>query len=99
MRSHQSVKFCITLCYLKRAMKQYKDYAFQALVNESISLFQEESTEVLDTRIIYRMSHNILNLSKMTRIVVTHTLEETQMIRYDEIIVLKNAEKGSFDEN
>ena len=37
----------------------------------------------------------------MTRIVVTHTLEQALLRRYDGILVLKNgeiAESGSFDE-
>lgn len=41
-----------------------------------------------------------ITLDGVTRIVVTHALEEAQLRRYDGIIVLKNgriAEQGSFD--
>ena len=46
-------------------------------------------------------SSDLLDLTGMTRVVVTHTLEAALLRRYDGILVLKNgriAESGSFDE-
>lgn len=43
----------------------------------------------------------ILNLEGLTLIVVTHTLDEALLRRYDSILVLKNGsivESGNFDE-
>ena len=73
----------------------------RSLLRKSSVLLVDEATAALDARTAHQVSDNILDLSDMTRIVVTHTLEEAQMKRYDEIIVLKNGqitEKGSFDE-
>ena len=46
-------------------------------------------------------SSDLLDLTGMTRVVVTHTLEAALLRRYDGILVLKNGritESGSFDE-
>jgi len=46
-------------------------------------------------------SSDLLDLTGMTRVVVTHALEAALLRRYDGILVLKNgriAESGSFDE-
>ena len=48
----------------------------------------------------YSVSAAILAIEGLTRIVVTHRLEEPLLRKYDEILVLKNGEiceRGSFD--
>lgn len=64
-------------------------------------LLVDEATAALDAKTAHEVSDNILDISGITRIVVTHTLDASQMRRYDEILVLKNGqitESGSFDE-
>lgn len=73
----------------------------RSLLRKSSVLLVDEATAALDAGTAHQVSDHILDLSDITRIVVTHTLEAAQMKRYDEIIVLKNGavtEKGSFDE-
>ena len=46
------------------------------------------------------MASSILDLTELTRIVVTHSLEEALLRRYDEILVLNHGrvvETGTFD--
>lgn len=73
----------------------------RSLLRKSSVLLVDEATAALDAGTAHEVSDNILDLSDITRIVVTHTLDEAQMKRYDEIIVLKNGEiteSGKFDE-
>ena len=56
--------------------------------------------KALDAETAHQVSSDILDLGGITRIVVTHTLEEALLRRYDGILVLKNgeiAEFGRFD--
>lgn len=60
----------------------------------------DEATASLDSKTAYEVSKSILDISGLTRIVVTHRLEEILLRRYDEILVLKNGvleENGTFD--
>ena len=60
-----------------------------------------ESNRALDAQTAHQVTDDILSLSGVTRIVVTHTLEQAALHRYDGILVLKDgriAESGSFDE-
>ena len=60
----------------------------------------DEATAALDARTAYQVSSAILDLSSLTRIVVTHALDEALLKRYDCILTLKNgsiAEAGTFD--
>jgi ABC-type multidrug transport system fused ATPase/permease subunit len=55
---------------------------------------------VLDAQTSHEVINEILSLDSMTRILVTHSLEEALLRRYDEIIVIKDGtieEKGCFD--
>ena len=73
----------------------------RSLLRKSSVLLVDEATAALDAKTAHEVSDNILDLSDITRIVVTHTLDEAQMKRYDEIIVLKNGEiieSGKFHE-
>ena len=60
----------------------------------------DEATAALDKQTAYQVSAAILDLTDMTRIVVTHALDEALLKRYDSILTLKNGtiiESGSFD--
>ena len=73
----------------------------RSLLKKSSVLLVDEATAALDMRTAHQVSSDILDLTGMTRIVVTHSLEEALLRRYDSIFVLKNgtlAESGSFDE-
>lgn len=73
----------------------------RSLLKKSSVLLVDEATAALDVQTAYQVSSDILDLTGMTRIVVTHSLEEALLRRYDGIFVLKNgtlAESGSFDE-
>ncbi len=72
----------------------------RSLLKKSSVLLVDEATASLDAQTAHQISDNLLDLTGITRIVVTHTLAESQMRRYDEIIVLKNGtitESGTFD--
>ena len=63
-------------------------------------LLIDEATAALDAATAYSVSAAILAIEGLTRIVVTHRLEEPLLRKYDEILVLKNGEiceRGSFD--
>lgn len=73
----------------------------RSLLKKSSVLLADEVTAALDAQTAYQVSSDILDLSGITRIVVTHTLEENLLRRYDGIVVLKNGhivETGSFSE-
>lgn len=60
----------------------------------------DEATAALDAETAYAVSNSILDISRLTCIVVTHRLEESLLRKYDEILVLKNGmleENGTFD--
>ena len=68
--------------------------------NSSV-LLADEATSALDPKTAWQVSEDILDQSGMTRIVVTHSLEEELLKRYDGIMVLKDGrieETGTFNE-
>ena len=72
----------------------------RALLRKSPILLVDEATAALDAATARSVSFSILNLVGMTRIVVTHRLEEAILRRYDKILVMKNGticEQGNFD--
>lgn len=72
----------------------------RALLRKSPILLVDEATAALDAATARAVSFSILNLIGMTRIVVTHRLEEAILRRYDKILVMKNGticEQGNFD--
>lgn len=72
----------------------------RSLLKKSQVLLVDEATAALDKQTAYQVSAAILDLTDMTRIVVTHALDEALLKRYDSILTLKNGtiiESGSFD--
>ena len=73
----------------------------RSLLKRSCVLVADEITAALDSRTAHKVSSDILDLTGITRIVVTHSLEENLMRRYDKILVMRDGrieEQGTFDE-
>ena len=73
----------------------------RSLLKKSSVLVADEITAALDSQTAYKVSSDILDLTGLTRIVVTHSLEERLMKRYDKILVMRDdriEEQGTFDE-
>ena len=87
-------------CGLSGGEKQRISIARSLLKNSSV-LLADEATAALDAKTAYQVSGEILDLEGITRIVVTHSLEQALLRRYDGILVMKDGrivERGSFDE-
>ena len=72
----------------------------RSLLKKSSILLADEVTSALDAKTSHEVINEILDLDSMTRVVVTHALDENVLRRYDEIIVIKDGtieEKGSFE--
>lgn len=73
----------------------------RSLLRKASVLLVDEATAALDKQTAQQVSEEILGIQGLTRIVVTHALEESLLKRFDEIIVLKAgqvAEQGGFEE-
>ena len=73
----------------------------RSLLKKSQVLLVDEATAALDAQTAFQVSNAILDLNGLTRIVVTHALDENLLKRYDCVLTLKNGsitESGSFDE-
>lgn len=73
----------------------------RSLLKHASVLLADEATAALDAQTAHQVTDDILSLSGVTRIVVTHTLEQAALRRHDGILVLKDgriAESGSFDD-
>ena len=73
----------------------------RSLLQKSKLLLCDEITASLDNETAYQVSNAILDLKDITKIVVTHSLNEKTLKKYDKIIVMKDGhilEKGTFDE-
>ncbi len=72
----------------------------RSLLKKSQVLLVDEATAALDTQTAAQVTNAILGLDGITRIVVTHALDEALLKQYDCILTLKNGritESGSFD--
>lgn len=72
----------------------------RSLLRRTPVLLVDEATASLDNQTAQHVLESILQLKDLTRIVVTHDLDESILRQYDEILVLKNGtiwEKGTFD--
>lgn len=73
----------------------------RSLLKRSPILMADEATASLDAETAHQVTADLLELDGVTRIVVTHALEEALLRRYDGIVALKDgrvAETGTFDE-
>ena len=73
----------------------------RSLLKGSKVLLLDEATSALDHATADQIISSIANLTDTTRIVITHNLEEVQLTKFDEILVMKDGrlvEKGTFDE-
>ena len=73
----------------------------RSLLKKSKVLLADEATSSLDASTAFQVTDDILNLSGILRIVITHSLDEILLRRYDEILVLKDGrieEKGRFED-
>lgn len=73
----------------------------RSLLRGTDVLLLDEATSALDHATADQIISSIANLTDTTRIVITHNLEEAQLTKFDEILVMKDGrlvEKGTFDE-
>lgn len=73
----------------------------RSLLKNAQVLLVDEATASLDAQTAFQVSSAILNLHGITRIVVTHRLDEALLRRYDGIVTMKNGaveECGTFSE-
>lgn len=73
----------------------------RSLLKHTQVLLVDEATAALDPPTAAQIAVSLLNLSDVTRIVVTHRLDEALLRRYDCIITLKNGtiqEQGTFEQ-
>lgn len=73
----------------------------RSLLKKSKVLLVDEATAALDKQTAYQIANTFLGLKDMTRIIVTHSLDEKLLKQYDCIVALKNGtivEAGNFIE-
>lgn len=72
----------------------------RALLRNTSVLLMDEATAALDEITASSIMNSVLAMENITRVIVTHRLEENVLREYDEIIVLHRgevAERGTFD--
>lgn len=73
----------------------------RCLIRETPLLLMDEATAALDNATAWAVDNAILDISGLTRIIVTHRFDESILRKYDEIIAVNKGdivETGSFDE-
>lgn len=87
-------------CNLSGGEKQRISIARCFLKDASV-LIADEVTAALDAETAVHVMDEILRMRQMTKIVVSHKMNQRLLRRYDRIIVMKNGkvrETGTFDE-
>ena len=87
-------------CNLSGGEKQRISIA-RCLLRKSSLLLVDEATSSLDAMTATQVSQALLDLTGVTEIVVTHTLDAQILRQYDEVIAIKGGnmiETGTFDE-
>ena len=72
----------------------------RSLLKDSKVLLVDEATAALDAKTSRSVIDSILSIKDITKVVITHKLDESELSRYDSIIVLKDGnivEEGGFD--
>lgn len=73
----------------------------RCLLKGSSVMLVDEATAALDAKTAVDITNAILEIKDLTRIIVTHRLEESILKKYDKIFVLQNGsliEQGNFEE-
>jgi len=73
----------------------------RCLLKGSSVMLVDEATAALDAKTAAEITNSILAIENLTKIIVTHRLEEAILKKYDKIFVMQNGsliEQGSFDE-
>ncbi len=73
----------------------------RCLIRETPVLLMDEATAALDNATAFQVENEILDMKELTRIIVTHKLEESLLRKYDEIVVMHEGtieEKGTFEQ-
>lgn len=73
----------------------------RCLLKGSSVMLVDEATAALDAKTAVDITNSILEIEDLTRIIVTHRLEEAILRKYDKIFVLQNGsliEQGTFEE-
>ncbi len=72
----------------------------RSLLKKSQVLLADEATSALDTETADSVTNALLDVEGLTRLVVTHKLDEKMLSRFDGIVVMRGgrvAEQGTFD--
>lgn len=73
----------------------------RCLLKGSSVMLVDEATAALDAKTAVAITNSILKIEGLTRIIVTHRLEEAILRKYDKIFVMQNGsliEQGTFEE-
>lgn len=73
----------------------------RALMKQSPVILVDEATSALDNETAFKVEQTLLSLKNQTLVTVTHKLMEQNLMKYDDILVMKDGmlvESGSFEE-
>ena len=82
-------------CNLSGGEKQRISIA-RALVKKAQLLLLDEATSALDNETCSSITNNLLEIDNVTKIMITHRLDEEILNKFDEIIVMKNGQIVEF---